>query len=533
MRLFVSSGWDFKMKVYSMNYKLMIRLFFLVSSICLFTLGFAFEKKGRPNILFLTLDDMNWDSMGVYGSKVPKITPHMDALAKKGLRFKYAYVQSPNCSPSRNVFQSGRYPHNSGLVGFYNVQPSFKTLPEQLKENGYITAVLNKPRDSSMHGDYDQFWDHHEIMKADRKRDAASYKRVFEDFLERVREDKKPFYCVVNVADPHKPFFGEAASKKEGMDDFEPSRLYKTNEVEVPPFLPEAKEIHQEIADYYNSVKRADDCIGSVLEAFRESEFKENTIVMLVSDHGMALPFAKSSLYPNGVRTPWLVTWPGKIKPNTVEKRHMISAIDFMPTILDLCGIDPDPTVDGRSFLPLIQGREQAGRDKVFVQFNENAGGNPSPMRAVITKKYCYVFNAWSNGERAFMSASNFHTSYKKMKKMAATDPKIEARFNHLQKRSVEELYAIDKDPHALKNLIDKSVYKSIVEQLQSTLENWMKENQDPALDAFLIKEDPQKLDAWFMAEDKSAELRAQTIQWKRYKNRAGGTGKNKKLFIK
>ena len=82
-----------------------------------------------PNILIVTIDDMSCDSVGAFGSKLVGITPNMDQLAKTAMRFKFAHVQVGNCMPSRNVMWSGRYPHNNGVEGFYQVKsPSYPVL---------------------------------------------------------------------------------------------------------------------------------------------------------------------------------------------------------------------------------------------------------------------------------------------------------------------------------------------------------------------------------------------------------------------
>ena len=94
------------------------------------------------------------------------------------MRFERAYVQASNCSPSRVVFQSGRYPSSSGMRGFYMVEANYPMLPEVLRDNGYFTAVINKARDTSFNDQYDKFWNHSTILKGAEKRGAATYEKV-------------------------------------------------------------------------------------------------------------------------------------------------------------------------------------------------------------------------------------------------------------------------------------------------------------------------------------------------------------------
>ena len=98
------------------------------------------------------------------------------------------------------------------------------------------------------------------------------------------------------------------------------------------------------------------------MRALRESGQAENTLTMFLSDNGMALPFSKTNCYLHSTRTPWIVIWPGKIEPGTVDNRHFISGIDFMPTALDAAGVPQPEGMDGFSFLPILLGQQQAGQ---------------------------------------------------------------------------------------------------------------------------------------------------------------------------
>jgi N-sulfoglucosamine sulfohydrolase len=486
---------------------------------------------GAPNILFITMDDMNWDSMGAYGCEVPGISPHMDSLAADGMRFQYAYNQTSSCVPSRNTYQTGRYPHTSGVLSFYNVDADFQSLPEILRENGYQTGCINKLEDTSLTDDFAKYWDYHKILKGGDKRGSPTYRIHLNEFLDEVAESGRPFYCVVNIADPYKPFFDDPESVKEGMNKFAPSRRYEVADVTIPGFLPEHPEIHEEMRNYYNSVKRGDDCVGAVLETIRERGHAENTVVIFVSDHGMPLPFAKSSLYADGLRTPWVIKWPGTVKAGMVDSKHLVSAIDFMPTVLDIAQLDHPEGIQGQSVLPAVMGNPVDGLDRVYAEFNDNAGGLSFPMRAIHTKRYAYIFNAWGTGNHTFSSAATWHKTQGVMKRLAKTDPEVAKRYDFLVHRCVEEFYDLDDDPFALNNLIEDPVYEAAVDGMRADMEAWMRETDDYVLEAFLVRDDPAALDAFMKKADAAALTRAETLQWKRYKNRAGGTGKNTALY--
>jgi hypothetical protein len=113
------------------------------------------------NVLLLTVDDMNCDSIGAFGSTVPGTTPNIDAFAAEAMRFNHAHVHATSCIPSRNAMQSGRYLFNSGIEGFYQLpkeQVNFKTIPDLLRENGYFTMIRGKSKHTSPYYPYPA-WD--------------------------------------------------------------------------------------------------------------------------------------------------------------------------------------------------------------------------------------------------------------------------------------------------------------------------------------------------------------------------------------
>ena len=130
-------------------------------------------------------------------------------------------------------------------------------------------------------------------------------------------------------------------------------------------------------------------------------------MLIFLSDHGMPLPFAKTQLYHHSTRTPLMVRIPGVTENGKVEKRHMVSVVDLLPTVLETLGIDRPARLDGRSFYPALRGEKMEGWDYIIKQYHENSGRSRDPMRAIQTKTHLYLFNPWSNGERIFATATN------------------------------------------------------------------------------------------------------------------------------
>ncbi len=480
----------------------------------------------RPNILIITVDDMSADSVGVYGSKLEGTTPSMDQLAAESLKFEYAHVQVGNCYPSRNVMWSGLYPHNSGVEGFYQFKDAtHPTLPDILQNAGYFVGIRGKVSHSSPYQPY--HWDIDLTRRADGTqehiKDVESYGRSTSQGIANAKEAGKPFCINVNISDPHKPFW------KPG-DKHPASKEFTPEEVPIPGFLVDDPIIRKELSEYYTSVRRADDAVASILDALDQSGEKDSTVVIFLSDHGMPLPFAKTQLYHHSTHTPLLVRWPGVTKAGSIDDKHMVSAVDFMPTICEIAGITEDYEFDGRSFASLLKGEDQKGRDAVFKVYNENSGGARHPMRAVETRDYLYIFNPWSNGTRKVSGATLGTAAYKQMKKLGATDPKMAARIKLFDYRELEEFYDMKNDPDCLVNLIDSPDHQEALKAHREVMTYFLEETNDHAAVPFRGLGIQDVMDRYMeKVEAESAERRKNRP--KKQKNPKGnqkGKGQNK-----
>jgi N-sulfoglucosamine sulfohydrolase len=452
----------------------------------------AVPEADRPNVLFITLDDMNWDSVGAYGSGVSDSTPNIDRLASQGMRFEHGHVTIAICQPTRAVWMTGRYPHNNGAVGFKRIRADIPTLPETLRANGYTTGILGKTRHVIPSRD-----EAFEYERSGRElgdgRSAALYAEFAREFLDAARQSGKPFFLMVNSHDPHRPFddrkpaderesavTGAVRKKHESGDPPAPSRIYRTDEIAVPGFLPNLPVIREEIAGYYSSVRRADDVVGAVLEVLAESGFAEKTLVMLESDNGISMPFAKANVWRNSTRTPWIVRWPGVVAPGTHDTGHLVAGVDFAPTILEAVGLEPLEGMDGRSFMPVLRGQQQDGWDHVYTYFYITARNRVYAMRSVQDVRYGYIWNGWSNGKTKLVAEGQRGRTMAAMRKAAESDPTVAARVRHYLYRVPEEFYDYEKDPDALQNLIDDPGMQERIAAHRARLLEHMKRTGDP-----------------------------------------------------
>ena len=492
----------------------------------------AIAAASKPNVLIITVDDMSADSLGSFGCRLPDTSPNIDALAKQGMRFNRAHVVVGNCFPSRNVMWSGLYPHNTGVEGFYQVRDAKHLhLADLMKQAGYYTGILHKVSHSTPYIPYPS-WDVDMTSDPDgRKRDvkaAMTYGDGAAQGIQAARDADKPFCLVLNVADPHKPFYAEGRRGETISDKNVPSRVFTPDEVPVPGFLFDDPVVRKELSHYYSSVRRADDCVAAILKALDVSGQRDNTIILFLSDHGMPLPFAKTQVYHHSSRTPLFLIVPGVTKADTVDAEHMVSAVDLLPTLLELTGIEHPGRMDGRSFAPLLRGEPQADRDFVIKEYNENAGGSRDPMRSLQTQQYLYIFNPWSNGERIMATATSGTSTYRRMAELAKTDPNISARHELYQHRVPEELYDIEKDPDCLNNLIDSLEHQQELNTLREELEQWMIRTEDGMLPIFRQRDDAAAREAYVVAQEAEADARRASRKRKK-KKPATATGDNAK----
>jgi N-sulfoglucosamine sulfohydrolase len=487
-------------------------LSFLLASAFVIASGPHLVAAEKVNLLIITVDDMSADSIGAFGCRLPGTSPNIDRLAAQGFRFRQAHVQVGNCMPSRNVMWSGRYPHNNGVEGFYQVpNPGYPVLADLMQQAGYFTAIRHKVSHSTPYSPYPS-WDVvlDDLPDGSRAhvKDPESYGVSTARGIEGAKAQGKPFCLVINIADPHKPFYAQAGNGDTTADAHVPSRVFTPDEPPTPGFLFEDPVVSKELSHYYSSVRRADDGAGHILKALEDSGQADNTLVMFLSDHGMPLPFAKTQLYHHSTHTPLIIRWPGVTRPGAVDEEHMVSAVDFLPTLLDVLGLAHPEGMDGRSFAPLLKGESQDCRDLVVKEYNENAGGSRDPMRAIQTKKLLYIFNPWSNGERIMATATTGTPTYRRMAELAKTDEWIATRHDLYQHRVVEELYDIEKDPDCLANLIASPDHQEELAKLRTTLDSWMAGTGDPMLDVFRHRDDPAAREAYVAGQEKEAEAR-------------------------
>ena len=454
------------------------------------------KTKGKPlNILFLTADDLAYNSIGAFGCRVKDITPNIDRFAAEGVKFTNAHINSAVCQPCRQSLLTGLYPHNNGAEGFEPIDDNITTLPELLRKAGYINGILGK---EIHHQPTEKFcWDYipfrtekDSIWRSGNSRNPNLFYEYSKLFFKIAKSENKPFFFQANSHDPHRPFAGSALDSTEWGKNMPPiTRIYNTKDIEMLGYLPDIPEVRKEVTQYYNSVYRCDQSIGAVLKALKESGLESNTLVIFLSDHGASFPFSKAQCYLNSTKTPMIIRWPGVTKPGSANFDPLISGTDIMPTLLEAAGLNIPDKLDGRSFTPLLRKGKYEERAYLLTSFYQIFEKKRFPMRCLQNKEFGYIYNFWSDGSTAIAGDATGGITWKAMVKAAATDPVIAARVELYKHRVREEFYDLKNDPDCLVNLINSPVYSNKIKEFREMMPLEMKKCNDPAYETYMNRD--------------------------------------------
>jgi N-sulfoglucosamine sulfohydrolase len=485
-------------------------------------LGLAFTAHAEMNILVLTVDDMNCDSIGVFGCTTPDTTPNIDAFAKEGFRFAHAHVHATSCIPSRNVVQTGRYLYNSGIEGFYQLPPeqvTYPTTPDILRKHGYFTMIRGKASHSSPYHPYPA-WDivFDDVIR-ERKinmRSVQSFYDLTKEGVEAAQAAGKPFYYAIDIHDPHLALYsfshrkGKVSTALHGQDkNNPPSRIFKDDEIDMPKFLPDTPLSRKELTAYYNSVRRADDSFGSVMRALKDTGTWDNTLVVFFSDHGMPFPFAKTAMYYHSTHTPLMVRWPGLTRAGTVDEDHVVGTVDILPTLLEAVGIEEPDGLDGRTLAPILKGGTQDHREFAYVMYEENVGGNRQPMRGVTSKDYTYICNLWSDGVRKFATATKGTATCAEIFRLAKEgDETMQERADLFTYSTPEQFFDVNKDADGLNNLIGNPEYRQRIQMHRKQMVQVMKASEDPMGEIYQKRDDKDAVGEYLARLDAEVKVR-------------------------
>ena len=421
-----------------------------------------FAPRQQPNIVMVVVDDQGTNDAGCYGNPVIK-TPGLDLLAEHGTRFTHGFCTTASCSASRSVILSGLYNHANGQYGHMHAFHHFKTfdhvqsLPTLLNRAGYRTVRTGK-----YHVAPPSVYAFEEEITAS---GTSPMERAEACASIIDQEDGRPFFLYFCTREPHRPFV------RDGSDPVSP------DEVLVPDYLPDLPETRRELARYYMSVQRADRGLLRLIELLQSSGKWDNTVVVFISDNGVAFPGAKTTLYEPGMRLPCVVRRPD-VAPGVCDA--MVTWADLSPTLLDLAGVISEaPAMHGRSFKNAMVQSSTEEWNEVFASHTFHEITMYYPMRVVRGRRYKLNWNI------AHGLPYPFATDLWASETWQAT---LSRGLTHYGKRPIKdylerprfELYDLVNDPHEIHNLAGDPSHQSILEDYQSKLRAYQQKTGDP-----------------------------------------------------
>ncbi len=328
----------------------------------------------RDNLLIVHWHDLG-RYLGVYGHDDVS-SPRLDQLAAEGILFTHAHATAPLCSPSRGSLFTGRYPQSNGLIGLahhgWEYRAGIRTLPHILSESGWHTALFGMQHETSYPSKlgFDEF---------DVSNSYCEY--VAEQATNWLADPPgQPFLLTAGFFETHRPY---------PRDRYEPA---DATGVDLPDYLPDTADIRQDLAEFYGAITVADEAVGRLLDALAATGLDRTTWVVFMTDHGPALPRAKSTLYDAGTGIAMIVRPPrdAAIAPRVYDE--LFSGVDLVPTVLDLLGVDVPAEIDGLSHADNLA-HPHTGPARTEVYTSKTYHDSFDPIRAVRTKDYSYIEN--------------------------------------------------------------------------------------------------------------------------------------------
>jgi len=454
-------------------------LFFLAP---VFLTGAILHSAERNVVLFVT-DDQSPDA-GCYGNNVIQ-TPNIDALATGGVKFNHAFCTTASCSASRSVILTGIYNHANAQYGHQHSYHHFRTydkiksLPVLLSGAGYRTARIGK-----YHVGPEEVYKFDQALPGN-SRNPVEMANNCKPFINQ-RSDK-PFFLYFCTSDPHRSSGSVKAEHSPNPFGNKPDgykgvvqQKYDPKDVLVHPFLPDTPVCRAELAQYYQSVSRIDYGLGVLIQNLKDAGVYDKTLIMYTSDHGIAFPGGKTTLYEGGMQIPLVIRNP-YIKARDAECNAMVSLADITPTILDFAGaLKKNHGRQGRSFLSAMAQENPSGFDEVYASHTFHEITMYYPMRVVRNREFKLIWNVAHGLPYPFASdlwaAPTWQDIYKKGPD-AMYGKRTVKQYIH---RPKFELYDIANDPHESKNLADDEKYAKKFNELKAKIKAFQKRTSDP-----------------------------------------------------
>ncbi|WFB36670.1 sulfatase [Kiritimatiellota bacterium B12222] len=410
----------------------------------------------KPNIIYFHTHDTG-RYVSPYGYGVS--SPNYLRFAEWGMTFKDMHCVAPTCSPSRAGLLTGQYPHQNGMISLAHKGAELKDIQKHLihtlKPAGYHTAligfhhVINWPEYEKL--GYDEYISPGAGAKSEKIGPLAV------EFLDRHTQDTdQPFFISVGVTETHRPFPEDIPEKE-------------TRYLRPPAPFPDTASFRKDMAGFNILLKQVDTALGSILDYLEAHDMRENTLVIVTTDHGVAFPSMKNNLTDHGTGVLFMLSGPGIPEGQVTDALSL--QLDLFPTICDICDIKKPQWLEGKSMMPLLKGDQKDLHDAIFTESNYH-GYSYHPFRCVRTSRWAYI-EGYEDTEWTQFPRSD-----------AGVSDSVWTEFGWGQELAPKtRLYDRLFDPHECNNLSGRTQFSAIEAELKTMLHQHLVKTQDPILD--------------------------------------------------
>ena len=390
------------------------------------------------------------------------VSPYLDLMAARGVKFDKAFATAPQCSSSRASLATGLYPHTNGVMGLahpgfdWELAPGATHAAAIFGNLGFETHLFGLQH-VSLHPERLGFEHMHPATNEDGLATGSTVATAVEQFLKNDVGERQ-MYLEINFEETHRPYDlgGVDARESEG--------------VAIPAYLPAGPEARTELTGLQRAIRAMDSAVGRVLAALDRAGRAERALVVFTTDHGLAMPRAKCTLYDSGLEIALIICWPNGGIGSGVVRSELVSNIDVLPTLLEVCGAAIPAGIQGRSLLPLLRGQTYQPRHAIFAE--KTFHSYYDPMRCIRTQHHKYIHN--------FETAFNVEVPGDiQQGPIFRANP---SRYS-TDRASLIEVYDLDTDPLEERNLAGKPIIETVEQRLSGELWSWMRETHDPLLD--------------------------------------------------
>lgn len=417
----------------------------------------AVHAADKPNFLWITSED-NGPHLGCYGDEYA-VTPNLDALAEKGLRYLHASSTAPVCAPARTTVISGIYPPATGgqhMRSMTKLPKQFRLFPAYLRDAGYYTTNNSKE-------DYN-------LEKRGDEWDDSSNKAHWKN-----RPEGKPFFSVFNYTISHESRIRNEIEPK--------NRIHDPAKARIPAYHPDTPEVRKDWGQYYDRITMMDAQCGAALKELEEAGLAEDTIILYWGDHGSGMPRNKRWPYHSGLHVPMIMHFPEKwqhLAPAGYEaggtSDRMVGFIDLAPTMLSMVGIKPMDWMQGDAFA----GEFQTPAPEFSYGFRGRMDERYDMLRTVMDQRYVYIRNYMPHRIYGQYIDYMFQTpTTKKWHDLYHEGKLNEAQSHFWRKKPTEELYDLESDPDEVNNLASSTEHQLILEKMRKAHRDWVFEVKD------------------------------------------------------